>query len=111
MLCVKTLQSSRVCSLNIRELSEFAVNGLPRIINAGSCSFLHGTRFISLKTVKRDYNFKIDSNDERFHLVRANKFSFLQNQSLCRRNYRGQLKAGTSLKMQTISVIFSTLHC
>ena len=26
-------------------------------------------------------------------------------------HYRGQPKAGTGLKMQTISVVFSTLHC
>ena len=32
MLCVKTLHSSQVCSLNIRELSEFAVDGVARII-------------------------------------------------------------------------------
>ena len=40
MLYDKALQSSHVCSLNIRELSEFAVDGVARMINAGSCSFL-----------------------------------------------------------------------
>ena len=45
-----------------------------------SCSFLECIVFncalSALKKVKRDYNFKTDSNDERFHLVGANNLSF-----------------------------------
>ena len=48
------------------------------MINAGSCSFLECVVFNCTLLVKRDYNFKTDSNDRRFHLVRANILSFLQ---------------------------------
>ena len=40
MLCVKTLRSSHFCLLNLRKLSEFSVDEVARIINAGSCCFL-----------------------------------------------------------------------
>ena len=46
MPCDKTLQSSHVCSLNIRELSEFAVDGVAQIINAGIKLFLLGVHCI-----------------------------------------------------------------
>ena len=61
------------------------------MINAGSCSFLECIVFncalLALRQLREDYNFKTDSNFERFHLVRANILSFLQIQRLCRRNY------------------------
>ena len=45
MPCVKTLRSSHFYLLNLRELSEFSVDEVARIINARSCSFLECIEF------------------------------------------------------------------